>query len=132
MKKKITVTIDQGLYRGLRLDNKNVSGFINELLEEKLISSNRVALGERLTQEVKTRLLEDEQFFQELKQRIGVSSNGRTAGFEPVNLGSNPSVPTTVAVLPCCLNTKQPCKHWTFDGAQQAYVNSLTGEIREV
>ena len=27
-------------------------------------------------------------------ENIGVSSNGRTVGFEPINVGSNPSAPT--------------------------------------
>lgn len=44
------------------------------------------------------------------------------AGDSAATLGMTPA---------CCLNTKKPCKHWIWDGVQQGYVNSLTGEIRE-
>lgn len=31
-----------------------------------------------------------------------------------------------------CCTLKIPCKHWEFDGTQQAWVNVLTGEVKEV
>lgn len=31
---------------------------------------------------------------------------------------------------PCCIKAK-PCKHWQWNGEEQAYINELTGEVRE-
>lgn len=113
----------------------------------------------------------------------GLSSNGRTEGFEPSYLGSSPSEPAkrvgysnlfpsevssdvrpdikiasegkpsnmvlvktdegTVAernqwasagvdMTPACCLNKKPCKHWSWDGVNSQYVNSITGEIKPV
>jgi len=32
--------------------------------------------------------------------------------------------------MACCL-AKAPCKHWSWDDSQAAWVNSLTGELRD-
>ena len=43
---------------------------------------------------------------------------------------SNP--PKKAEKLPCCLGSK-PCKHWVWDmSTGDGYVNTLTGEVREV
>lgn len=34
--------------------------------------------------------------------------------------------------LPSCCKMKQPCKHWIFDGLKDSWVNTLSGEVREV
>lgn len=34
--------------------------------------------------------------------------------------------------LPCCMNPTQPCKHWSWDGVNLSYVNSLSGRRMEV
>lgn len=46
-------------------------------------------------------------------------------------LTSSPSLTASnqIAGLPCCLNSR-PCKHWVWDGALQAHINQLTGEVR--
>lgn len=33
--------------------------------------------------------------------------------------------------LPCCQN-RQPCKHWSWDGAKSTYTNALSGRVVEV
>lgn len=38
---------------------------------------------------------------------------------------------TTIMVPPCCFG-KSPCKHWAYDGLKEAYVNSISGEIKEI
>lgn len=70
MKRKITITIDESLYKALRLDSKNVSGFINELLEAKLVGTYQEQFVTRLTRQVKDALTADEIFFAELKERL--------------------------------------------------------------
>ena len=100
-----------------------------------------------------------------LSQHFGLSSNGRTEGFEPSYLGSSPSEPakrvgysnlfpsevssdvrpdikiasegkpwnsTGVDMTPACCLNKKPCKHWSWDGVNSQYVNSITGEIKPV
>ena len=43
---------------------------------------------------------------------------------------SNP--PRKAEKLPCCLGNK-PCKHWVWDmNTGDGYVNTLTGEVKEV
>lgn len=32
---------------------------------------------------------------------------------------------------PCC-NLKKPCKHWTYDGDHAQWVNTITGNTKEV
>ena len=44
--------------------------------------------------------------------------------------GDTPIVDASLG-LACCKKTT-PCKHWLWNGADSQYVNSLTGEIREV
>lgn len=81
----------------------------------------------------------------------GLSSNGRTTGFEPVNLGSSPSEPAKdfeqflvdysvkgvvkpphpVYGYPCCHN-ESPCKHWAYNDLDGNWVNSLTKQTKEV
>lgn len=51
----------------------------------------------------------------------------------PPIVDTSPVPPTPAgepALLPCCLG-KTPCKHWLWNGDEQAYINSITGEIRE-
>ena len=31
-----------------------------------------------------------------------------------------------------CCKGKSPCKHWSWDGDKVGYINSITGEVREV
>ncbi len=33
--------------------------------------------------------------------------------------------------LPTCCKGMSPCKHWIWDGVQESYINSLSGEVRE-
>lgn len=80
-----------------------------------------------------------------------LSSNGRTEAFEASNLGSSPSesaipygsaitLPYTavknvikdIPVMPACCLGKSPCKHWAYDGLKEAYVNSISGEIKNI
>ncbi len=42
------------------------------------------------------------------------------------------SVLDSLPVTPACCLKKSPCKHWIWQGEQMAYVNSISGEIREV
>lgn len=64
----------------------------------------------------------------------GVSSNGRTTGFEPVNPGSSPGSPakdwiSAGTMTPgCCLDKKNKCKHWEWDGLGSKYINKNTKE----
>ncbi len=45
--------------------------------------------------------------------------------------GFTPAPPDPELGYPCCQKNK-PCKHWQWDGVQSAYVNELTGKVREV
>lgn len=42
-----------------------------------------------------------------------------------------PKAPDPVEGYPCC-KLKKPCKHWAWDGENEGWVNSITGEIKEV
>ena len=42
-----------------------------------------------------------------------------------------PKPPDPETGYPCCTKSK-PCKHWIWNGEEQAYINELTGEIKEV
>lgn len=42
-----------------------------------------------------------------------------------------PKPPDPETGYPCCTEAK-PCRHWLWNGDQQAYINELTGEVREV
>lgn len=42
------------------------------------------------------------------------------------------SVLDSLPVTPGCCLLKTPCKHWIWSGEQMAYVNTISGEIREV
>lgn len=37
-----------------------------------------------------------------------------------------------INVLPTCCLGKSPCKHWTYNGLKEAYVNSISGEIKNI
>jgi hypothetical protein len=37
-----------------------------------------------------------------------------------------------INVLPPCCFGKSPCKHWAYDGLKEAYVNSISGEIKDI
>ena len=34
--------------------------------------------------------------------------------------------------IPKCCTLKNPCKHWQFDGNRELWVNSITGETKEI
>lgn len=75
------------------------------------------------------RLLED--FFQEnTSAATGVRREIDKAEEDEGWVESNP--PRKAEKLPCCLGSK-PCKHWVWDmSTGDGYVNTLTGEVREV
>lgn len=82
----------------------------------------------------------------------GVSSNGRTEAFEASNPGSSPGSPAnliqtkddawftaglhkdnaTFLVPGCCLDKKNKCKHWEWDGLGSKYINKNTKDEIEV
>lgn len=70
MKKRITVTVDEGTYKALHLQNKNVSGYINDLLVERVIGTQKEQITDKITRSVIEQLLEDETFFDELTRRV--------------------------------------------------------------
>ena len=70
VKKRITVTIDEATFKALHLGSKNVSGYINDLLQEKLIGTFKEQLTVKLTRDVGTQLLQDEVFITELAERV--------------------------------------------------------------
>jgi hypothetical protein len=48
------------------------------------------------------------------------------------NLPSKPTAPELQPIeLPCC-KLKNPCRHWSYNGVDQTWTNSLTGEIKEL
>lgn len=53
---------------------------------------------------------------QQHSRNIGVNEHGHLV----------PQVNGSVSEATCCANTR-PCKHWTWNGEEQAYVNSLSG-----
>lgn len=83
---------------------------------------------------------EKERYLEIENKNYGVSSNGRKAGFEPVNIGSTPVVPAKfIPKAPdpelgySCCQKSTPCKHWVWDIASgEGYINTLTGKVREV
>lgn len=40
--------------------------------------------------------------------------------------------PTNIITIPACCLSKSPCKHWQWDSDKLGYVNSISGEFREV
>jgi hypothetical protein len=70
MKKRITVTIEEGTYKALQLQNKNVSGYINDMLVERVIGTHKEQMTRKITNDVIGQLLKDETFFDELTRRV--------------------------------------------------------------
>lgn len=75
-------------------------------------------------------------------ETIGLSSSGRTSGFDPGNVGSIPAEPaktqSTAFVprppdpetgYPCCQQSR-PCKHWKWNDIDTVWENELTGKQR--
>lgn len=64
----------------------------------------------------------------------GVSSNGRTEAFEASNPGlslGNPAkdwISAGIMTPGCCLDKKNKCKHWEWDGLGSKYINKNTKE----
>ncbi len=69
-KRRITVTIDEATFKALNLGNKNVSGYINELLQEKVVGTLKQQLTAKMGAEIKDALMADEVFFNELARRL--------------------------------------------------------------
>jgi len=42
-----------------------------------------------------------------------------------------PKAPDPVTGYPCCLKSN-PCKHWSYDGNKQMWINSLTGGTKVI
>lgn len=40
--------------------------------------------------------------------------------------------PTNIITIPACCLKKSPCKHWQWNSDKEGYVNSISGEFREV
>lgn len=75
----------------------------------------------------------------------GLSTNGRSEAFEASNPGSSPGSPAMDAkwknageaakalMTPgCCLDKKNKCKHWEWDGLGSKYINKNTKDEIEV
>jgi hypothetical protein len=75
----------------------------------------------------------------------GLSTNGRSEAFEASNPGSSPGEPAMDAkwksageaakalMTPgCCLDKKNKCKHWEWDGLGSKYINKNTKDEIEV
>ena len=142
--KKILISVDDDIVEILDMvDNK--SAFIRKaILADQ--ETNIVSELSRLTMLVDGLVNDMIGLKQQISKlsSIGLSSNGRTVDFDSTNLGSNPSEPAKIAKgsefvpkppdpetgYPCCL-AKAPCKHWSFNGTEGYWENSLTGKTRD-
>jgi methionine aminopeptidase len=140
VKRKLTITVDEAMFRAHKLDGKNISGYINSLLVKEYMNQQR----DSMVKQVADSLLGNEPFMHELSERLKTRSAPQdyqttrpTMKEAEVYLsGGAPSQQPTITVTtsqgrPCCSSPK-PCRHWHWDGAEQAHINELTGARREV
>ena len=65
-------------------------------------------------------------------KKVLIKNLEKNPDYDVANEPFVPRPPDPETGYPCCLNERKPCKHWTFDGNQAVWVNSLTGKTREV
>ena len=66
MKKRITLTIDEAMYRAHGLRGKNVSAYINNILKKEYMASNKDSIVEH----IKADILLDVEFLASLKKTL--------------------------------------------------------------
>lgn len=120
MKKVISITLDEKLW--IYIKNKtNKSRYIEELIKQDLQQQQVKPIVKAVGDE----LLASSVFFDELASRLARPTQSASI---PSNDVFVPPSPRTG--YPCCQKAS-PCKHWSFDGLNDVWVNSLTGMTRE-
>lgn len=112
----------------------NKSRYIEELVKQDLQMQQTKPIVKAVIDE----LLKNEYFFKELSERLKLPQNTASipSKLSPT-LSTTPEQPFTPRPpdpktgYSCCQKEK-PCKHWTWEGNESAYINSLTGARREV
>lgn len=123
MKKPVSIKLDEQLW--VYIKNKtNKSRFISELIKQDM----QAQVIKPIVDGVREKLLQDEVFISEISSRM--SKAGSTAYISsPVNAPFVPRPPDPTTGYPCC-SKATPCKHWTFDGTDDVWTNTLTGATR--
>lgn len=126
MKKPISIKLSENLWVYIK-DKPNKSRYIEELIKQDI----QQAQVKPIVQSVMQELLSNESFFREMSERMNIQSIKRVV--EAPTSSSEPFVPKPpdpITGYPCCLK-EIPCKHWSFNGADDQWVNVLTGEIKD-
>lgn len=124
MKKTISITIDEAVYRAIS-NKPNVSKLFNDLVLDSLASEHR----DSIVLQVKNSLMADEEFLSYIVDRISASGAAPVSAPTP-DIKPNPYANAPVAVGYACCKLKNPCNHWQWDGNAGARVNTVTGEVR--
>ncbi len=122
MKKPISIKLSERLWVYIK-DKPNKSRYVEELIKQDIQQAQVKPIVQSVIQE----LLSNETFFREMGERLRLPDRPtlRVEKVEDTVLAPNLSVG-----YPCCLK-KVPCKHWSFNGADDQWVNILTGEIKD-
>jgi hypothetical protein len=133
-KRRLNITIDEDMFIAFKMDVRSASAVINNLLKDQFLQANREKLIAVVTQQVKDALTADQIWLNEVRgQGATVVRNARMTTFEEktAGLGEGVELPPTITLPACCFNSN-PCKHWAYDGLNDRWQNSISGEIREI
>ena len=136
MKKPISIKLDEELW--VHIKNKpNKSRYISELIKQDI----QLLHTRPIVQAVSSELLQNEGFFREIQSRVRSDSGVPSTPDNPFQLTATPigeppkpfipKPPDPILGYPCCQKEK-PCKHWAWQPSGDGYVNTLTGQIKEV
>lgn len=137
MKKQLSIKLDETLYSHIK-EKPNLSRYIEELVKQDI----QMQYQKPITQAVIAELLENEMFISELSSRLGSTPHQPSPPQSPTpqinepekNHNSADQLIAAMANLPAmeraCCTAKSPCKHWSFDGVEDVWVNSFSGRER--
>lgn len=127
----MNIYISKDNEKWLRMQNTSMSGIINRLLDEARAGKH----GLHVIAQFDT--LEEAQVSHNIRPDIQKISPVATPQIikESTPVGPNIFIeagkPDSHLPLKCC-TAKKPCKHWEYDGGKGIWVNTISGEEREV
>lgn len=133
MKKPISIKLSERLWVYIK-DKPNKSRYIEELIKQDV----QQAQVKPIVQSVMRELLSNESFFREMSERLTKPTTQEmifpTQLMDPLldklEQPFVPKPPDPATGYPCC-QKQVPCKHWSFNGADDLWINILTGETKD-
>ena len=124
MKKTISITIDEAVYRAIS-NKPNVSKLFNDLVLDSLASEHR----DGITKQVKDFLMADEEILSYIVDRLSAGGAAPVSALTP-DIKPNPYANAPVAVgYACCKSKTRRCNHWEHNDSESYWQNKLTGEV---